>query len=608
MNTDDLDDRIRTMVASAVSDAPPAPELPTRNGTTNAVVMPLETRRRRPVVWVLGGAAAAAMLVGVVLVATDDDSDRITGSSSTVVETTTPGPTTTDSTATSIVGGPFAWPPDVVGIIASERGVERVYADGDGIVVSQDSSTPQRPLDVAFELPDGEVLAGGSLMDVSPFVDERLEESMLSVGTPWVYTGLLSGDNLFPLDVQLPEGVTGGIARLTHGLDIYVGQTVEEGGWWRPLLFHNGIADTQFWEDLGVAGPFNPQLDPPRLFSVSATGSTIAWVQSSQLFLDDGRVFDIPDGSKVIELDMTDDFIALSRASTVASLLDLRTGTWYDAPALGRLTISFRAPDATGEPVPTTSEAPPTIGPGNVVTAGPDGVWEQAVDGWVQWTSEPMALAVKAPDGSMIMQRTTEFSTQDPGAYNESVPLTQAEPGAPITNLFDLLGPGADPAAGWYRIHDAAVVDGRSLLLIERQAAETSGVETPNGALMTLDLDSGEFTTIADQFGGWEWGHSRMHLAENGLIIGESYSGVSRSYVGLSIGSVPAPTPDQLMIEPEYGDCFQECPRLFSVSRDGSEIAWVQDDMLCVWTAATGGNLCNSLSAELINATDLVVA
>jgi hypothetical protein len=408
------------------------------------------------------------------------------------------------------------------------------------------------------------------------------------------------------LDVELPEGVTGGIARLTHGLDIYVGQTVEADGWWRPVLFtSDGTADVQFWEDLGVAGPFSPQADPPRLFSVSPTGSTIAWVQSGQLFIADGRTFDIPDGSKVIELDMTDDFIALSRASTPASLLDLRTGEWYDSPALGRLTISFRDPGTPSEPVPTTSEAPPVSEPAAVVTAGSDGVWEQASEGWVQWTSEPMAVAVKAPNGWMIMQRVDKYA--DGSTPADTLPLVVRSPGDAPEGLFDIVFPGADVVPGRYEVHDAATIGGRPTLIYERQAAESTGLDTPQGSLFALDLDSGYFQVISDNFGGWEQGSSRMHLGETGLIVGESSSGISHALTSFHIyGGIPL-EPADMGFDADYADCT-DCPRLFSLSRDGMTFAWLDGSTLRRWDLEHGEALPPvELGDEVLAASDLTV-
>jgi hypothetical protein len=161
---------------------------------------------------------------------------------------------------------------------------------------------------------------------------------------------------------------------------------------------------------------------------------------------------------------------------------------------------------------------------------------------------------------------------------NATLPLRQARPGGQLEDLFSSLMPAADPVAGWYTLHDVADVDGHSMLLMDRQAEFTNGLDTPPGALLSLDLSTGTFTKIAD-FGGWEESSSRLHLATNGLIVGELRLSADRRLFSASIGGAVALTPADLGVNESYNDCL-DCPRLYSVSRDGSVVAWLEGSTL----------------------------
>ncbi len=239
----------------------------------------------------------------------------------------------------------------------------------------------------------------------------------------------------------------------------------------------------------------------------------------------------------------------------------------------------------TTAPVETTT-APAVTAPPSIITAGADGVWQQTAEGSVQWTSEPMATALLAPDGTMIVQRVTEYSSNaDTATAGDSWPLRIATPGATPETFF---GDAAEPVDGWYRIHDVAVVDGRPVMLYERQAAVSSGVETPPGELLLFDLTTGTVDVLAASWGGWESGSSRMHLSNNGFIVGEYYSEIARSFsLQYLLGDTDI-TAEGLGIEPVYEDC-STCPRLFTIDRAGNTIAWLDGTELAVWNRLTPG-------------------
>lgn len=296
-----------------------------------------------------------------------------------------------------------------------------------------------------------------------------------------------------------------------------------------------------------------------------------------------------------------------STSGTMASVVPLRrtsrSGRWWWAGVAagaaaaavvaavvwvgdeGERTISPATIEATTTaPAPGTT-VPPSPDGYSVLTAGPDGVQWITATGTVVWTDEPMAAAVKAPDGSLIVQRKSGYPGSVPHEMADTLPLRITGPGVAPQSLF---GEAADPVAGWYTVHDAATVNGRPLLLVERQGNQASGTESPAGVLFTFDLVTGAVVTVVDQFAGWEQGSSRLHLAETGLVVGEFFDSATGSFVAVNVlGDVGVPTAADFGLEPYYNDCA-DCPRRFTVSRDGSTLAWLDGTMLRV--ATPGGD------------------
>ena len=253
--------------------------------------------------------------------------------------------------------------------------------------------------------------------------------------------------------------------------------------------------------------------------------------------------------------------------------------TAASTPPLPATVVPSSTPADSTTEVPAT-EVPATALQQSIVTAGADGVWQQTPTGPVQWTTEPMAVALLAPDGTMIVQRVTEYSSNaDTATAADSLPLRIATPGAVPESFF---GDAAEPVEGWYRLHDVAVVAGKPVMLYERQAAVSSGVETPPGELLLLDLTSGTLDTVATSWGGWESGSSRMHLSNNGFVVGEYYSEISRSFsLQYLLGDTDI-TAEELGVAPVYEDC-STCARLFTIDRAGNTIAWLDGTELVLW-------------------------
>ena len=576
MNEEDLDIKIRSLVARAVADAPAPRPLPTR---ADAEVRTLnEPRRRRGLVLAGLGIAASVVAVGVVWSAKADP-QRVIPATSFAPETTASAPSTTI---------PLSWPADLVVVIASDRGIETVVAENGQPAVTR----LETPLlgDVAFQAPDGSIVSQEGLIDVGLLGDRLVKD----------------GDTVTAIDPSGEERVVGSsFERLTHGLDIYVGQTrLDNGGSWTPFLatIGDGVQHPEGWAELGVAGPHSSGGDPPRLFSVSPSGSTTGWVHSDLFVLANGRSFPMPEGSKVVEVDLTDNYVALTRGAGAGTLIDLRTGDSYAAPAAGRLTISL-VPVTTTSPATTAPDTTtPVVAPEPVdvsravITAGLDGVW-RVVDGVAtQLTTESMSMALQLPDGSVIMQRRSGWSS-DGSAQSDSALLVWRF--GQIEELF----PG-ETLDGWVRLYDVAMVNGAmTVLYAVEQEAEPFSVLV-EAVLLARSLETWETTVVDAEFGGWEQGYSRLHLAETGLIVGEFYQEVNRSLFSRGIAGATPLDAATLGLDGSSLDC-SDCPRLYTVRRDGTVLAWLEGTMLHIATPGLTATEQFDLGEAALTATNL---
>ena len=228
------------------------------------------------------------------------------------------------------------------------------------------------------------------------------------------------------------------------------------------------------------------------------------------------------------------------------------------------------APTAPPTTVPTTGTVRAvSTPPGAFVTAGPDGVVEHRDDGQTRTlTTEPMAMALDAGDGRVIVQR--QIGPTTPDEEGRTVPLVLAADGS-LSELFvDIAEWG-----GGVRLHDVEVVDGRRLLLYSVFPADPPGPEL----VSVIDLETGAREQVGETDGG-----SRLHLARTGLIVGTWQTQLTEGIQILAIPRSPAarvglPSAADLGFRESYFNCL-ECPSAFTVSRDGDEIAWVANGEL----------------------------
>lgn len=300
----------------------------------------------------------------------------------------------------------------------------------------------------------------------------------------------------------------------------------------------------------------------------------------------------------------------VAATTTVAPDSTVTTAVGTTVPDSATTTI---APDTTAVPQSTvTTMVVPDI-PTGVVTSGSDGVWIVDRDGSkVQWWNEPAAFAVRSPEGPMIVQQHS----------GNGDPCCAPDGGweAAATMPLRLVGPNsypvflsADLPGGWLRLHDVArLLDGRAMALVEWQTTVVTGVETEPGRLYAVDVETGAAVVVSDRFGGWEEGSSRLHLAEDGLIVGEYSSGVTRSFFSAVVpGGAPLatePLPPAVLPHPAGFDDCGDCPGLYAIDRTGTVVAWIDGDDLVIRSLATGTQRRVSLEGRGAGASDIDIA
>jgi len=580
MDTDDLDARIRGLVADAVAGTPAAPEMPTTR--TAPVSSP-----RRPMVWAGIGIAAAAALVGALVWTGKDAPDGIV-------------PATSDGGSTTSAEPTIPWPAGVAVLVASERGIEQVTAEGGAAVVTR--LFDDAPVSRAIMLEDGSVVYQRTRGDI-----EVLTPALEPVGEP-----LVTDDGSGTTSLEDADAPNGSLRLVYRTPSTDPAFSFQLGAWFQPdepqytsppgawavgyrrfSIVDDSSVIAATTDDTGQRSTFGfgfgdgeqsaPGFEQPYLVVGNGAGS-YAWLR------DDGKVeltgvtsgviADLGDPTLVADVDVRGEWLVAQFTDGSATLVHTADGTEYDVPVANGTVMLSRYALPTTQPTPTTeppTSVPPAAQPA-MVTTGLNGVWEYGPDGPVQWSTEQMATAVKAPDGSMIVQRKAGNGEGDNWVIADTLPLRIASPGAEPEDLFEQLMPAADVIPGWYTVHDAATVFERPLLVLDRQAAQSQGIETPNGALLVLDLETGSLEQIG-AVGGWEEGISRLHLAENGLIVGEWYSGVSRGLFITTVGGDEPLDHTDIGVQSSYEDCG-DCARLYTVSRDGTTIAWLDGTIL----------------------------
>ena len=616
-----LDTQIRDLVARAVADAPRPPELDP-DALPDVDAEPNHGHRRW---WIGGGAAllaAAAAITTLLLVNGTDQSVRTPPAtdptiviapapptSAPVEENTGTQVATITPTRTFVTAGPegvffhrdrrarvLTTDAAAIALDAGDGQVVLQHRRGEGSWAAADtepliitSTGSVRPLFDGFDwggyvtLHDIEVVAGRRLLLYSVFEGDPPRPQTLSVvdlgtGTP-EEVGASDVDPVNRLHLSA-TGLIVGTARnqLSHGIEIHAVPGSPAAA-----------EDLPTAADVGLEAQYNDCSDCPSAFTVTSEGDSIAWTEGGEVWVafigepdSTMPLHPVPDGV-IADVDFESGGILFSFGDTerptvpVVARLDGRRAPELEGAMATFSPLGSSSAGPASVPTTTTSTTvpttmtPPAANDVGVLTAGPEGVVEHRGGEARTLTSEPMAIALDAGDGRVIVQRQSGvFGPDRSGAA--SAPLVLGPDGS-LTALFG--------TADWDEgvvLHDVEVVAGRRLLLFSLQVA-MGNPEAANEMLWVVDLDSGDRTQVsADPIGGWEFGTDRLHLATTGLIVGQA-SGEANHWIAVyaepDSPAAAADLPDaaDLGLEESYSDC-SDCPMSFTVTADGGSIAW----------------------------------
>lgn len=234
-------------------------------------------------------------------------------------------------------------------------------------------------------------------------------------------------------------------------------------------------------------------------------------------------------------------------------------------------------PPTTAQPT-TTTTTPPAVAPGAVLTAGRRGVVLHEGGEQRTLTTEPMVIALAAPDGGVIVQRHAGDGAGLGWSDADTAPLVLGDDGS-LRPLFDTVD-----WDGGVVLHDVEIVDGRQLLLFSLQVAMNVNPENADETLYVVDLETQDRIEVAAGIGGWESGTGRLHLATTGLVVGERSSGPTTEPLVLAVPGSPA---EALLASPSSAplgweastDCA-DCQRAYTIAPDGGSVAWLEGDEL----------------------------
>lgn len=229
------------------------------------------------------------------------------------------------------------------------------------------------------------------------------------------------------------------------------------------------------------------------------------------------------------------------------------------------------APPATSAPatapVTTVTPAPPTPATdGTIAIATFDGI---QLDTGAAVTDAllgyPAQTAQRVPDGRIFFQQR---SLDPPGIFvyfNSDTAVSSFQLHADFT--------------GQPVLHDAAVVNGEVVLLVESAPGELcTDPNTCIGSVWAIWPDrTADAAAKIDEQNVWEAGYSRLSLSATGVVVGMKSAEVSSSPWSVAIpGATASPIdPVALGLEVDYIDC-STCPTSLTIDSTGRYVGWIQ--------------------------------
>lgn len=221
---------------------------------------------------------------------------------------------------------------------------------------------------------------------------------------------------------------------------------------------------------------------------------------------------------------------------------------------------SLPVPETPGT-APSTTVAPSPASPEVITIAGDDGVQIDTGDALTDaLLGESVRTAVRILDGRTFYQRRDDTQLRQlEGGATGSIALPTDFPGAPI-------------------LHDAAVVNGEVVLLVESTPAQQcTGGDGCIGSIWAIWPDRGDGVMLDEQ-NVWEGAWSRLSLSETGVVVGMFAESVTNSPYSLTLPvaiDASAPSAESIGLEQVYTEC-STCPSALTIDVTGRFVGWLE--------------------------------
>ncbi len=225
------------------------------------------------------------------------------------------------------------------------------------------------------------------------------------------------------------------------------------------------------------------------------------------------------------------------------------------------------APTTTPTTAPVTAPATVSPVPEVIVIAGDDGIRIDTGDAITDaFVGESVTTAIRVPDGRIFFQ----YRSSDQPPSLSVIP-------APDGTTPEVVPMPAD-FAGTAVLHDAAVVGGEVVLLVESAPGQCDDPNTCTGSVWAIWPDrTADAAAKLDEQNVWEAAYSRLSLSTTGVVVGMKSAEVSSSPWSVVLpGAAAEPLdPATVGLQVDYIDCAT-CPRGLTIDTTGRFVGWIE--------------------------------
>jgi hypothetical protein len=240
--------------------------------------------------------------------------------------------------------------------------------------------------------------------------------------------------------------------------------------------------------------------------------------------------------------------------------------------------------------LPATTEAPTTTAPAPTTTGPDPSGWPS---GFVLTLAADDGVHLLGPNGAntIVVPEDVDIALPIPGTQDFVVQDRSGRNGDPAQTAIRRVGPGGaglliePPGDTFLRLHDVRSVGGNPVILYTTDVGDN-----PDNQLETLfEFRLADGSTVElGPVGGWEAGTSRLHLG-GVTVVGEYFAEATSGLLSVRQDGTTI-DPRSLGLEEGYDDC-STCPRRFTITPNGQQLAWMDGNELVVVDLGTGAEV-----------------